>query len=118
MADTPKTRGAPPGAPNGARSRPARAPDAEDEIDVQEFERTGGETEDRAREDQAGSHMCSVVFCPISMALSAVEGAKPDAVEHLLAAGREFLLATKAVLDARTANVGEGSTKLEKIDID
>jgi hypothetical protein len=52
------------------------------------------------------------------MALSAVEGAKPDAVEHLLAAGREFLLATKAVLDATAAQAGGGSTKLEKIDID
>jgi hypothetical protein len=52
------------------------------------------------------------------MALSAVEGARPDAVEHLLAAGREFLLATKAVLDARAAQSGAGSTGLQKIDID
>ena len=62
--------------------------------------------------------MCSVAFCPISMALSAVEGAKPDVVEHLLAAGREFLLATKAVLDERAAQSGPSSTRLEKIDID
>jgi hypothetical protein len=115
MADTRRTRGAPPGA-DGGPSSPAAA--AGDEVDVEEFERIGGTAEDRAGDDQAASHVCSVAFCPISMALSAVEGARPDAVEHLLAAGREFLLATKAVLDARAAQSGASSTKLEKIDID
>ena len=60
-------------------------------------------------------HVCSVAFCPIGMALSTVQQARPDAVEHLLLAGREFLLAAKAVLDARAADVGR--TKLEKIEI-
>ena len=113
MADTRRTRGAPPEA-DGGPSRPAEAVGGEDEVDVEEFERIAGEAES----DAAGSHMCSVAFCPISMALSAVEGARPDAVEHLLAAGREFLLATKAVLDARAAQSGAGSTGLQKIDID
>ena len=118
MADTRRTRGAPPGA-DGGPSRPATAGGAEDEVDVEEFERIRGEAKGPAGEDRAASHVCSVAFCPISMALSAVEGARPDAVEHLLAAGREFLLATKAVLEERTAQSGgAGSTKLEKIDID
>jgi hypothetical protein len=115
MADTRRTRGASPEG-DGGPSRPAAA-GAEDEVDVEEFERIAGEAEGAAG-DHAGSHVCSVAFCPISMALSAVEGARPDAVEHLLAAGREFLLATKAVLDARAAQSGSGSTRLEKIDID
>jgi hypothetical protein len=116
MADTRRTRGAPPEA-DGGPSRPAEAAGAEDEVDVEEFERLAGEA-DGAAGDAVGSHVCSVAFCPISMALSAVEGARPDAVEHLLAAGREFLLATKAVLDARAAQSGAGSTGLQKIDID
>jgi hypothetical protein len=116
MADTRRTRGAPPEA-DGGPSRPPAATGAEDEVDVEEFERIAGEAGGAAG-DHAGSHVCSVAFCPISMALSAVEGARPDAVEHLLAAGREFLLATKAVLDERAAQSGASSTKLEKIDID
>jgi hypothetical protein len=118
MADTRRTRGASPEA-DGGPSRPAAAAGAEDEVDVdvEEFERIGGEAEGAGAGDHAGSHVCSVAFCPISMALSAVEGARPDAVEHLLAAGREFLLATKAVLDERAAQSGPSSTRLEKIDI-
>jgi hypothetical protein len=118
MAETRKIGGTPPGDPDaGGRPRPAGGA-GPDGVDVEEFERIGREAEDPAREAHATSHVCSVAFCPISMALSAVEAAKPDAVEHLLAAGREFLLATKAVLDERAAQAGGGSTKLEKIDID
>ena len=32
-------------------------------------------------------------FCPICLAVTAVQPLKPDVVEHLLNAGREFLLA-------------------------
>jgi hypothetical protein len=117
MADTRRTRGTPPGATDGGPAGPVAAT-RQDEVDVDEFARVGAEAEGSPGEGAAGSHVCSVAFCPISMALSAVEGAKPDAVEHLLAAGREFLLATKAVLDARAAQTGGGSTRLEKIDID
>jgi hypothetical protein len=64
-------------------------------------------------------HVCDVAFCPIGLALSAVQPLKPDVVEHLLVAGREFLLAAKAVLDARVGESGdEGSPpRLERIDI-
>ena len=115
MADTRRTRGAPPEA-DGGPSRPADD-EVEVDVDVEEFERIGGEAQGAAG-DAAGSHVCSVAFCPISLALSGVEGVRPDAVEHLLAAGREFLLATKAVLDERAAQSGAGSTGLQKIDID
>ena len=68
-------------------------------------------------EAQSGRGVCPVGFCPIGMALSAVQGARPDAVEHLLAAGREFLLAARAVIDARTGESGASST-LERIEIE
>ena len=117
MADTRRTRGRPREATGGGPARPVAAT-RQDEVDVDEFARIGGDAEGLPGEGAGGSHVCTVAFCPISMALSAVEGAKPDAVEHLLAAGREFLLATKAVLDARAAQSGGSSTKLEKIDIE
>jgi hypothetical protein len=61
-----------------------------------------------------------VAFCPIGAALSAVAGAGPDVLEHLLAAAREFLLAVKAVVDARSAEFEEKKgphATLKRIDI-
>jgi hypothetical protein len=70
--------------------------------------------------ETAPGHVCTVAFCPIALTLSAVEPLKPDVIEHLLVAGREFFLAAKAVMDARAEELGrEGTspTRLEKIDI-
>jgi hypothetical protein len=64
-------------------------------------------------------HVCNVAFCPIGLALTAVQPLKPEVVEHLLVAGREFFLAAKALLEVRAddlANDG-GSSTFEKIDI-
>ena len=62
------------------------------------------------------SPVCPVGFCPIGMALTVTDQVRPEVVEHLLAAGREFLLAVKAVIDARAEGLGR-SSPLEKIDI-
>jgi len=64
-------------------------------------------------------HVCDVAFCPIGLALSAVQPMKPDVIEHLLVAGRELFLAAKAVMDARADDLskGGGPSTLEKIDI-
>ena len=67
----------------------------------------------------ATGHVCEVAFCPIGLALTAVQPLKPDVVEHLLVAGREFFLAAKALLEVRAEDLakdGESST-FEKIDI-
>jgi len=76
---------------------------------------------EEVRNDDASDagHVCDVAFCPIGLALSAIQPMKPDVVEHLLAAGREFFLAAKAIMDARADDLskdGDAST-LEKIDI-
>jgi hypothetical protein len=76
---------------------------------------------EQARNDRVSDagHVCDVAFCPIGLALSAVQPMKPDVVEHLLAAGREFFLAARALMDARADDLskeGDAST-LEKIDI-
>ena len=74
---------------------------------------------------------CTVGFCPICLAVTAMQPLRPDVIEHLLVAGREFLLAARAVLDARAEQAGDGAdggtgegrggkrgrSRLEKIDI-
>ena len=67
----------------------------------------------------APSHVCSVAFCPIGMALTSIQGAGPEVLDHLLAAAREFLLAARAVIDARAADFEgrAGTAGLEKIEI-
>lgn len=68
----------------------------------------------------AGRPVCTVAFCPICMAVTAAQSVAPDAVEHLLNAAREFLLAARAVVDARADDLESqhGKTRnLERIDI-
>jgi hypothetical protein len=62
------------------------------------------------------SPVCPVGFCPIGMALTLTDQVRPEVIEHLLAAGRELLLAVKAVIDSRAEGL-QRSSPLEKIDI-
>jgi hypothetical protein len=75
----------------------------------------GSSAEQRA----ATGHVCDVAFCPIGLALTAVQPLKPDVVEHLLVAGREFFLAAKALMDIRAEDLAKdgSSSTFEKIDI-
>jgi hypothetical protein len=71
--------------------------------------------------DGAGRPVCTVAFCPICLAVTATQGAAPDAMEHLLNAAREFLLAARAVIDSRADDVQRSkertSRRFERIDI-
>jgi hypothetical protein len=71
-------------------------------------------------EEPGGGHVCTVSFCPICLAVTTVQPLKPEAVEHLLNAGREFLLAMTAVLGARADATSreEPSATLTRIDIE
>jgi hypothetical protein len=65
---------------------------------------------------------CPVAWCPICLAVTAVQPIRPDVVEHLLKAGTELLLAFRGVIDARADGMDpdgpdEGKAHLEKIDI-
>jgi hypothetical protein len=79
---------------------------------------------DREREqasgDKASAQVCPVPFCPVGLALSVMRNARPDVIDHLQAAAREFLLAAKAVVDTRAGDVEEaaGSAELERIEIE
>jgi hypothetical protein len=51
------------------------------------------------------------------MVVTAVGDARPDLIQHLLLASREFLLAVRSVIDARLEGVPPPS-KLERINIE
>lgn len=76
-----------------------------------------------ASEEHPGGSPCPVAWCPICIAVGAVQPLRPDVVEHLLRAGTEMLLAFRAVVDDRADDVtggsdkDDGSTRLEKIEL-
>jgi hypothetical protein len=74
----------------------------------------------RATEPSAGAEspppICSVSFCPICMVVTTASEVRPEFAEHLMAAGREFLLAVRAAIDARLEGM-ESPVKLERLTI-
>lgn len=44
---------------------------------------------------------CPVPLCPICMTVTALGQVRPELVEHLMAAGREVLLAMRSVIEAQ-----------------
>ena len=106
------------GARQARRSRavdPARGPGA------QEAKRTRAVAPAKERREggcATTAPVCSVALCPICMAVTALGEARPDLVEHLLLAGREMLLAIRALMDARLEGVEERPAKLERLSIE
>jgi hypothetical protein len=79
----------------------------------------------RARSSATGTDggdagpVCTVGFCPICLAVTAVQPLKPDAVEHLLNAGRELFLAMTTILGPRADEAGgKDRPTLTRIDIE
>jgi hypothetical protein len=77
------------------------------------------QTKRRAKQPAAPEtdHVCPVGFCPVGMFLTATGRARPEAVEHLVAAGREFMLALSSVMSARAEDLARPSP-IEKIDVE
>jgi hypothetical protein len=67
----------------------------------------GAGAEPAAHQAPAGGHVCPVAFCPVGMALTFAEAARPEVVQHLMAAGQELMLAVKAMIDARAEAVSK-----------
>jgi hypothetical protein len=61
--------------------------------------------------------VCPVALCPVGMFLTVGGDVRPEAVEHLMRAGRELMMAVKAMIDARVADVGEPAA-LHRIDVE
>ena len=68
-------------------------------------------------EEPKPAHVCPVGFCPVGMFLTVSGNARPEAVEHLVAAGREFMLALTAIMNTRADDLGRPS-QIEKIELD
>jgi hypothetical protein len=60
--------------------------------------------------------ICPVALCPVGMALTAANEVRPEVVEHLLLAGREVLLAVRALIDARLEGT-DAQPRMERITI-
>ena len=64
---------------------------------------------------------CPVAWCPVCLAVTAVQPVRPEVVEHLLKAGTEFFLALRSLIDARgddlTPSQDDADASLHKIDI-
>jgi hypothetical protein len=63
---------------------------------------------------------CTVGFCPVCLLVTAAGSASPELAEHLAAAGRELLLALRALIDARLEATGPETRPngLERIHIE
>jgi hypothetical protein len=68
-------------------------------------------------EEPEAERACPVGFCPVGMFLTVAGTARPEAVEHLMAAGRELMLALSSVINARVDDLGR-SSQLEKIELE
>ena len=71
-------------------------------------------------EAEADAHpICTVAFCPFCLAITAAGQMRPDVMQHLLEAGREFFLAARAMIDARADDLTEkrDPAEVERIDI-
>lgn len=83
----------------------------------------GAAVDDRAGEaGEAGPRqpICTVAFCPLCTAVTAIGEMRPEVVEHLMLAGREFLLAVRAVVDARleATEAQPAKARIERISIE
>lgn len=65
----------------------------------------------------AEAPVCPVGLCPVGMFLTMAGEARPEVVEHLLKAGRELMLAARALLDARLGEATD-APRLEKIELE
>lgn len=69
------------------------------------------------RTTEAPSHepaTCPVAWCPVCLAVTAVQPVNPELVEHLLRAGTEFFLALRSLIDTRA----DGVTAADRSDTD
>lgn len=72
-----------------------------------------------AEERAATAPVCNVPFCPICLAVTTVGDARPELVGHLLAAGREMLLALRAVIDQRLEDADrEPARRVQRISVE
>jgi hypothetical protein len=70
----------------------------------------------RAESTKQEGVTCTVPFCPICTVVTSAQQLQPEILGHLMAAAREFALAARAMVDARTDQVAP-PTRLQRIDL-
>lgn len=60
---------------------------------------------------------CPVPLCPICVTVTALGQVRPELVEHLMAAGREVILAMRSVMEARLEE-SEQPVRLQRLTIE
>jgi hypothetical protein len=75
------------------------------------------ESRKRTGKDATAESACPVGFCPVGMFLTMAGQARPEAVDHLMAAGRELVLAFNAILQTRASQV-DRTSPLERIEVE
>jgi hypothetical protein len=109
------------------RARGPAEPGDEVVVDIDDLTRGDGSGEraaDVLETRDAGATgpqpICTVAFCPVCTAVAALGEVRPEVVEHLLLAGREFLLAVRAFIDARleATEAPPDKPRMERISID
>lgn len=58
----------------------------------------------------AEAAVCPVALCPVGMFLTVTGDVRPEAVQHLLSAGRELMMAVKAIVDSRAGDAEQPAT--------
>lgn len=76
---------------------------------------TGAQTEEATAAAGPGP-ICEIGLCPICAAVIAVGELQPELVEHVVSAGREVLLAVRALIDVRLQHDGPPA-KLQRLRI-
>jgi hypothetical protein len=71
----------------------------------------------RTGTEAADGPACPVGFCPVGMFLTMAGQARPEAVDHLMAAGRELVLALNAIVQTRASQV-DRTSPIEKIEVE
>lgn len=77
--------------------------------------RAGGKRAEAERAPEPG--VCPVAFCPVGALLTVAGEARPEAVQHLVNAGRELVLAAAAVLGARVDAL-QPKPRMERIEVE
>lgn len=81
--------------------------------------KTEGRSPEGAADIPSGQNpVCPVALCPVGMFLTVTGDLRPEVVEHLLKAGRELMLATRALLDSRVSGREGAGARLEKIEVE
>lgn len=78
------------------RSRPADSPRAEHQRSTRGARRVG-ETRSRPAQADRAAHECQA--CPVGLAFSAVQSARPETFDHLVGATRELVAAVRSFME-------------------